>query len=93
MQEIQFIQITPQELQESILNGFQAQIDQLRSELQPKEQSEYLTQNESAQFVGLNIRTVRNLMKKKKLKYSRFGWRVFLKRVDLVKYKSSKLKP
>ncbi len=83
MQAVQFIQITPEELQESILNGVQEQISLLKAEFQPKEPTEYLTRNEVAQLLKVDLSTVHNWTKKGKIKAYGLGNRVYYKRHEL----------
>lgn len=83
MQAVQFIQITPEEFQESILNGVQEQISLLKAEFQPKESTEYLTRNEVAQLLKVDLSTVHNWTKKGKIKAYGLGNRVYYKRHEL----------
>lgn len=85
MQAVQFIQITPEEFQESILNGVQEQISLLKAEFQPKEPTEYLTRNEVAQLLKVDLSTVHNWTKKGKIKAYGLGNRVYYKRHELNK--------
>ncbi|WP_172919884.1 hypothetical protein [Capnocytophaga canis] len=43
MEAVQFIQITPDQLKDEILNGVQSQINELKKHFQPKAPTEYLT--------------------------------------------------
>jgi excisionase family DNA binding protein len=83
MQAVQFIQITPQEFQESILKGFQDEISLLKAEFQPKEPTEYLTRNEVAKLLKVDLSTVHNWTKKGKIKVYGLGNRVYYKRHEL----------
>ena len=83
MQAVQFIQITPQEFQESILKGFQEEISLLKAEFQPKEPTEYLTRNEVAKLLKVDLSTVHNWTKKGKIKAYGLGNRVYYKRHEL----------
>lgn len=83
MQAVQFIQITPQEFQESILNGVKDEISLLKAEFQPKEPTEYLTRNEVAQLLKVDLSTVHNWTKKGKIKAYGLGNRVYYKRHEL----------
>jgi len=83
MQAVQFIQITPQEFQESILKGFQEQISLLKADFQPKEPTEYLTRSEVAQLLKVDLSTIHNWTKKGKIKAYGIGNRVYYKRHEI----------
>ncbi len=55
---IQFIQITPQQLQETILAGVKSQLEELKKEFQPKEAEELLTRKEVSALLKINLSTV-----------------------------------
>jgi hypothetical protein len=53
---IQFIQVTPEQFQEQIINGVKTQIEILKADFQPKQPTDFLTRNEvaiSVRFVPL----------------------------------------
>jgi excisionase family DNA binding protein len=83
MQAVQFIQITPEEMKDSILKGIQEQFNQLKTEFQPKEPTEYLTRAEVAELFKIDLSTLHNWTKKKKLKAYGIGNRVYYKRVEI----------
>lgn len=83
MQQIQFIQITPDQLQEAILKGVKKQIQELKKEFQPKQPTEYLTRGEVAEMLKIDISTVHNWSKRGILKPIGIGARVYYKRIDV----------
>lgn len=83
MQAVQFIQITPQEFQETIINGVKEEIKLLKAEFQPKEPTEYLTRNEVAKLLKVDLSTVHNWTKKGKIKAYGIGNRVYYKRDEI----------
>lgn len=85
MANVQFIQITPEELRESILNGIKFQLDALKKEFQPKEPEELLTRSEAADMLKVNISTIHNYSKKGILKRYGIGNRVYYKRREIEK--------
>ena len=80
---VQFIQVTPDELQEKILNGINKKLDELKKEFQPKEPTEYLTRNEVKDLFKVDLSTVHNWTKKGKLKAYYVGGRVYYKRNEV----------
>lgn len=84
MQEkIQFIQVTPKELEESILTGIKTALEDLKENFQPKEPTEYLTRNEVASLLKVDLSTVHNWTKRNKLTSYGIGGRVFYKRKEV----------
>ena len=58
MKQVQLIQVTPEELQEAILNGVKHQLEILKKEFQPKQPDEYLTIQEVANYFKVDKSTV-----------------------------------
>jgi len=74
---------TPQQLTEAIINGVKDEINLLKAEFQPKEPTEYLTRNEVAKLLKVDLSTVHNWTKKGKIKAYGLGNRVYYKRHEL----------
>ena len=83
MEQVQFISVTPEQLENAILAGVKIQIDQLKKEFQPKEPTEYLTRNEVKKLLNVDLSTVHNWTKKGKLKSYGIGSRVYYKRHEV----------
>jgi len=83
MGNIQFIQVTPDELTEVIVKGVKNQLEELKKEFQPKQPTEYLTRNEVAKMLSIDLSTVHNWCKSKKLKPLGIGNRVYFRRTDI----------
>lgn len=83
MSQIQFIQITPEQLQEAILQGVKSQLDELKKEFQPKEPEEYLTRSEVSQLLDIDLSTVHNWSRSGRLKRYGIGNRVYFKRSEI----------
>lgn len=82
---VQLIQITPAELSAMILVGVQNEIQKLREEFQPKEPEEYLSRQDVAQLLQVDISTVHNYSVKGILKRYKIGQRVLYKRSEIEK--------
>lgn len=80
---IQLIQITPQQLQETILAGVKSQLEELKKEFQPKEPTELLTRKEVSNLLKVNLTTVHFWSKANKLKRYGIGNRVYYKRSEI----------
>lgn len=83
MESIQFLQITPEQLQKAILDGVKEQLDQLRQEFQPKQPEEYLTRHEVKTFLKINLSTVHHWTKSGNLQAYYLGNRVYYKRSEI----------
>lgn len=83
MGQIQFIQITPEQLQNEILKGVKAELEQLKKDFQPKQPTEFLTRQEVAQLLKIDISTVHNWTKRGKLKSYGMVGRVYYRRDEV----------
>lgn len=77
MQTVQFIQVTPEQLQTAIIEGVKTQLEDLKKHFQPKEPKQYLTRNEVAKMLSVDLSTVHNWTKKGILTANQIGGRVF----------------
>lgn len=83
MQTIQFISVTPQELQTQISEGVKSQLDDFLKHFKPKQPNEYVTRAEVAQMFNVDLSTVHNWSKSGKLKPLGMGSRVYFLRSDI----------
>lgn len=85
MQTIQFIQVTPEQLQEAIINGVNSKLEDLKKNFQPKEPEELLTRTEVAKMFKIDLSSVHGWTRKGKLKsYGISGSaRVYYKRSEI----------
>lgn len=80
---IQFIQTTPELLQESILAGVKVEIQKLYKEFQPKVPEEFMTRSEVKEFLKVDLSTIHNWTKRGKLKAYGLGNRIYYKRSEV----------
>ncbi len=83
MATVQFIQTTPQELQNQINEGVRTQLEIFLKHFKPKQPNEYLTRHEVAEMFKVDLSTIHNWCKKGKLKPLGIGSRVYFKREDV----------
>jgi len=83
MQTVQFIQVTPEQLQDAIIEGVKTQLQDLKQHFQPKEPKQYLTRQEVAKMLSVDLSTVHNWTKKGILTANQIGGRVFYLRTDV----------
>lgn len=83
MSTIQFIQTTPEQLQSEITEGVKNQLTEFLKHYKPKQPNEYLTRHEVAQMFNVDLSTIHNWCKSKKLKPLGLGARVYFLRSDI----------
>lgn len=83
MQTVQFIQTTPQELKEQINEGVKIQLQEFLSHYKPKQPNDYLTRSEVAKMFKVDISTIHNWCKSKKLNPLGIGSRVYFLRSEI----------
>ncbi len=83
MQSIQFISITPDELQNKITQSIKTELNGFLENYKPKLQNEYLTRQNVADMFDVNLSTIHNWCKSGKLKPLGIGKRVYFLRTDV----------
>ncbi len=83
MEQVQFIQVTPEQLQNAIIEGINSKIEDLKKLFQPKEPTEYLTRQQTAELLNIDLSTLHNWTKKGKLNAYGIGYRVYYKRHEV----------
>jgi hypothetical protein len=83
MEKIQFLEVTPQQLQNEITKGVKSHLDEFLKNFKPKQPNEYLTRKEVAKLFNVDISTVSNWQKSGKLKPLGLGSRVYFLRSDI----------
>ena len=85
MKQIQFIQVTPEQLQCAILEGVKRQLQELKENFQPKQPTEYLTRLQVSEMLQVDLSTVHNWSKRKILFPKQIGGRIYFKRSEVEK--------
>ena len=80
---VQLFQITPEELQKAIVNGVKTHLDELKINFQPKEPTEYMTRQEVAEWLKVDVSTVHNWTVKGIIKKYALEGKVFYKRAEV----------
>lgn len=83
MEHIQFIQVSADQYRKEIVSDIKEQINQLRSEFQPKTPTEYLTRREVSDLLKIDLSTVHNWTKSGKLTAYGIGHRIYFKRSEI----------
>lgn len=80
---VQFIQTTPQELQNQINEGVKNQLQDFLKHFKPTQPKEYLTRSDVAKMFSVDISTVHNWCKSKRLNPLGIGSRVYFLRSEI----------
>jgi len=80
---IQFISVTPEQLQNAIIEGVKSQLTELKKEFQPKQPTEYMTRTEVKQMLQVDLSTIHNWTVKNILTSYAVGGRVYFKRKEV----------
>jgi uncharacterized protein YfbU (UPF0304 family) len=83
MAQVQFIQTTPQELQQQINEGVKIQLTEFLKNFAPIQPKEYLTRSDVAKMFNVDISTVHNWCKSKRLNPLGIGSRVYFLRSEI----------
>jgi hypothetical protein len=83
MQTIQFISITPEQLQNAIIDGVKSQLEDLKKFYQPKDPTTFLTRKEVAKLLSVDISSVHNMSVKGILQKYQISGRVLYKRSEV----------
>lgn len=83
MGAIQFITVTPEQLQTEILKGVKIQFEELKKSFQPKRPEELLSRKDVAKLFKCDLSTVHNWTKKGLLVSYSMGARVYYKRTQV----------
>jgi len=83
MATVQFIQTSPRELQIQINEGVKIQLQEFLQQFKPKLPNEYLTRSEVAQMFNVDISTIHNWCKSKRLNPLGLGSRVYFLRSEV----------
>lgn len=80
---IQFVQVTPEQLQNAIIEGVKLQLNDLKEHLQPKEPTKYLTRSDVAEMLKIDLSSVHNWTKRRVLKSYQISGRIYYKRAEV----------
>jgi hypothetical protein len=83
MPTVQFIQTTPQELQHQINEGVKIQLQEFLKHFTPTQPKEYLSRQDVSKMFGVDISTVHNWCKSKRLNPLGIGSRVYFLRSEV----------
>ena len=80
---IKLYEMSPEELEEFLLKGVYERLDNLEIHLQPKVPEEYLSRQETADLLKVDLSTIHNWSVQGKLIKYGFGGKVYYKRSEI----------
>ena len=83
MKTIQFISTTPEQLQSQINEGVKIQLTEFLKHFAPTQPKEYLTRLDVAKMFSVDISTVHNWCKSKRLNPLSIGSRIYFLRTEV----------
>ena len=83
MEKIQLISTTPDALVQEILKGVDSRFEALKENFEPKTPTEYLSRQETADLLKIDVSTLHRWTKQGKLKSYGLGNRVYYKRAEV----------
>jgi hypothetical protein len=81
--QIQFVATTPQQLQKEIANEVKAHLDEFLKNFIPQPQKEYLTRQDVAKMFSVDISTISNWQRTKKLNPLAISGRIYFLRSEV----------
>ena len=83
MQQVQFISVTPEQLQTAIIEGVKTQLEGLKIHFQPKQPKTYLSRAGVSKMLNVSLVTLNKWNKIGKLKAVGIGGRVLYRQADI----------
>ncbi len=80
---IQFIQVTPEQLEQQISNRVEKQLSEFLENFKPTEPTTLITRQKAADFFDVDLSTIHNWCKSGKLQPVGIGSRVYFKMSDI----------
>ena len=83
MQTVQLISVTPEQLQNAIIEGVNTQLESLKLHFEPKQPKTYLTRAEVSKMLNVSYVTLNKWRKNNTLKAVGIGGRVLYRQEDI----------
>lgn len=83
MQQVQFISVTPEQLQSAIIEGVKSQLESLKVHFEPKQPKTYLSRAEVSKMLNVSYVTLNKWNKTGQLKAVGIGGRVLYRQEDI----------
>jgi len=83
MQRLQFISVTPEQQQNAIIEGIKVLLNDFKKNFEPKTPTEYLSRQETAELLKVDLSSIHNWTKRKLLQSYGISGRVYYKRSEI----------
>ncbi|WP_298949371.1 helix-turn-helix domain-containing protein [uncultured Polaribacter sp.] len=83
MSQVQFISVTPEQLQNAIIEGVNSQLESLKNHFEPKQPKTYLSRKEVSRMLNVSFVTLNKWNKSGRLKAVGIGGRVLYRQSDI----------
>ena len=83
MQQVQFISVKPEQLQDAIIEGVKTQLESLKLYFEPQQPNTYLSRADVSKMLNVSLVTLNKWNKSGKLKAVGIGGRVLYRQVDI----------
>ena len=83
MQQVQFISVKPEQLQDAIIEGVKTQLESLKLHFEPQRPNTYLSRADVSKMLNVSLVTLNKWNKSGKLKAVGIGRRVLYRQVDI----------
>lgn len=81
--QVQFVQLDPEELKQSIITIIKEVVREIEEKRQSANLTEYLTRQQLAEWLGVDLSTIHNWKKRGKITAYSIGNRVYYKREEI----------
>ena len=83
MKTVQFIQVTPEQLQDAIIEGVNNKLEDLKKDFEPKTPNVYMSRAAISDMLGIDQSSVSNWRNRGILQAYQIGGRVYYKRDEV----------
>lgn len=83
VEQIQFVSVTPEQLQNAIIEGVKTQLENLKTHFEPKKPKTYKTRAEVSKMLNVSLVTLNKWNTSGKLKAYGIGGRVLYRQEDI----------
>lgn len=81
--QVHFVQLDPEELKQSIIASLKELVREIEEKRQPAQRTEYLSRQQLADWLGVDLSTIHNWKKRGKIIAYSIGNRVYYKREEI----------
>lgn len=83
MKQLSLFQGTPEDFQKPIIKTIKKELELLKSEFQPKEPEQYITRQQLADMIHVDLSTIHNMRKRSVIVAYQISGRILFKRSEI----------